>query len=114
MFKNKYIQQLQYVQGHIKKCKASITNLKPPSPPTLTIGRDIDCWFHALFHQYDPAMSDLIESYTLKNESIDYLRTLGEYLIGVADYYQDEIKYAEELKQLQKEERILKEKLGIN
>lgn len=114
MFKNKYLTQLQCIQGRILGCEANTSKLKPPSPPSRQIGRDVDCWFHALFNQHDPAMKDLIESYTLKHESIDYLRTLGEYFVNVSDYYQDEIKYAEELKQLQKEERILKEKLGIN
>lgn len=114
MFKNKYLTQLQYVQGCIARCKANVSNLKLPSPPTLTIGRDIDCWFHALFNQHGPAMSDLFESYTLKHESLDYLRTLGEYFVSITDYYQSEIKYNEELEQLQKEEHILKEKLGIN
>ena len=35
MFKNKYLIQLQYVQGQIKKCKASIVKLKPPAPPPI-------------------------------------------------------------------------------
>ena len=114
MFKNKHLKQLQYIQGHIKRCKANISRLSPPSPPTLNIGHDIECWLYALLHQCDPAMSILMESYTLKHESTDYLHTLGEYLVNAADYYQDETKYKEELEQLKKEERILKEKLGIN
>lgn len=113
MFKNKHLKQLQDVQARIKNCKAFIANLKPPSPITLKTGKDVECWFKALFHQHDPAFRELFECYTLKSEVIDYLQTLGEYLINAADYYQKEIEYKAELEQLQKEERGIKSKLGI-
>ena len=114
MFKQKYLKQLQDVQTLIKGCKATRANLKPPSPPKFSIGKEIDGWFHALFRQYDPAMKDLIESCILKDESIYYLRKLGEYFVNVAFYYEEETKYKEELERLQDEERRLKDKLGID
>ena len=95
MFKNKYLTQLQYVQGQIARCKANISNLKPPSPPTTRIGRDVETWFYALFRQNDPAVSSLMKTYTVKNGSPDYLRKLGEYLVNVADHQLSEIKYKE-------------------
>lgn len=116
MFKNKYLIQLQYVQGQIKKCKASTVKLKPPAPNSIEISKDMKRWFEMLFLQNDPSVSSLIESVgrSFNGNTLDYISKLGEYFSNFADYYRNEIKYKEELIQLQKEERLLKEKLGID
>ena len=116
MFKNKYITQLQYVQGQIRRCKAAIAKLNPPSPSSVNISREMKSWFEALFLQNNPSVSSLIENIgnSFTGNTLDYMSKLGEYFSSVADYCRDEQKCTEELRQLQEEERILKEKLGID
>lgn len=114
MFENKYLKQLQDVQVQIKGCKATIAELKPPSPDTLRIGMDIKGWLDALFRQHEPAIQDLIGGRKLNKESLDYLHKLGEYFIKVADYARAEQKCRTELELLRSREKSLKEKLGID
>lgn len=115
MFKYKYLNQLRNTQARIKTCKENIANIQPPPPYNCPIGKDVKDWFTALFWGQRPSLAGLVEtSHTLKHESLDYLRTLGKYMVNVADYYQLEQKYKAEIEQLQKEERLLKEKLDID
>lgn len=114
MFENKYIKQLQDVQAQIRNCKATMAELKPPSPTTFKISKEVRGWFEALFYQQDPMVEDLIDNYKLQNESLDYLHKLGEYFVNVADYQTSKRKYKIELEKLQIKERCLKDKLGIN
>ena len=116
MFKRKYLTCLQVVQGRITHCKASMARLKPPAPDSIDISRDMRRWLEMLFMQGDPSISSLIESvgHSFTGSTLDYISKLGEYFSNFADYYRNEQKYKAELEQLQKEERILKNKLGID
>lgn len=116
MFKNKYLKQLQEVQVQIRTCKASLSNLKPPSPDSLNITKEMKHWFELLFYQHDPSMSSLIGSLgnNFTGNTLDYMKKLGEFFVNTAEYYKAEEKYKAELMQLQKEEHHLKEKLGID
>ena len=116
MFKNKYLQSLQIVQARIATCKAMLASLKPPAPDSWEISIDMKRWLEVLFYQHDPSVSSLIEivGNDFTGNTLDYMRQLGEYFTNFANYYRDKIKYDEELEQLQKEERILKDKLGID
>ena len=113
---NKLLEQLRIVQGRITFCQAVLASLKPPTPDSCEIAKDMRHWLEALFYQYDPSVSSLIESVgnRFRGNTLDYMNKLGEYFINFANYHRDKIKYDEELEQLQKEERLLKEKLGIN
>ena len=116
MFKRKYLKQLQDVQGRIKTCRASIAQSKPPAPDSMAISKEVARWLKMLFLQADPSVSSLIESvgYGFDGNTLDYMSKLGEYFSNFADYCRNEQKYKSELEQLQKEERTLKDKLGIN
>jgi prefoldin subunit 5 len=115
VFKNKYLKQLQGVQAQIKNCKASIAKLNPPKPDSHKIENEILCLLEKLMYGCHTDLAQLFEVRfsRLKGETCDYLRELGEYFINIADYDQEMKRYETELAQLQKEERRLKEKLGI-
>jgi hypothetical protein len=115
MFKNKQLKQLKDVQASIKKCKENLAALDPPTPDSFEMGHLLYKWIVELFSRNKPHLVDID---TIRLESWDgttdnYLRKLGEYFINISDYHKDYEKYSMELKQLQQEERRLKEKLGI-
>ena len=116
MFNNKYLKQLQDIQAQIRTCTANINNSKPPAPDSIKIEADMLRWLQSLVYGNDPFVEDLVQSYCLrfKDETLDYLHKLGEYFINISDCCKAEQKYKAELMQLQKEERHLKEKLGID
>lgn len=113
---NKLLGQLRIVQGRITFCQAVLASLRPPTPDSFEISKDMKRWLELLFLQHDPSVSSLIESAgnSFRGNTLDYINKLGEYFVNFANYYRDKIKYDEELEQLQKEERLLKEKLGID
>ena len=116
MFKNKYLKQLRDVQMQIKDCKDSIAKLAPPAPGSFKMGHHLSYWFEALFYGANPNVSELfrMQFKGFENETCAYLRSLGEYFVNIADYHKNQRIYTIELERLLKEERCLKEKLGIN
>lgn len=116
MFKNKYLKQLQDVQARIKNCTATITVLNPPEPDTVKIEMNVIDWLNSLISGIRPNVDPLCE-YSFRGfrpGTTDYLEKLGNYLINVAKYEKEKEFYKKELMQLQNEERLLKEKLGID
>lgn len=111
MFKNKYLKQLQDVQVRIRDCKIAIANLDAPEPRAIAIGIAVRKYIDSLTLRLKP---DISKFFMVENEVYDYLRQLGEYFINIADYEKNKKTYTAELEQLQKEEHILKEKLGID
>lgn len=116
MFKTKYLKQLQNVQSSIKNCKASLTQLNPPQPDSHQMSKNMYQWLSELFWRNNPDTSLLFEPgfAVLEDDACDYLHKLGEYFINSADYYKNMRRFKEELSRLQKEERLLKDKLGID
>lgn len=116
MFKNKYLKQLQDVQTRIKDCKASLTNLNPPTPDSFNLGYDLYCWLGALLHGCKPNIDELfqMEFTEYEDAQCDYLHKLGEYFMNISDYYKSKKEYEIEFARLLKEEHLLKEKLGID
>ena len=111
MFKNKHLKQLRKIQLLIRHYKVSIEKLKSPVPDSLNDKFQVFDVLKAaaLGHSFNP--SELLE---LSNVSVEYLSQLGLYLMNVADYVDTLRVYQNELKRLKNEERILKEKLGID
>ena len=110
MFKNKYLKQLRKVQFLIKHYKASIEKLKSPEPESFETKMQLYYALKSMLwgHSLDPG--ELLE---LSDASIEHISQLGRYLMNIADYVDTQRVYEKELKRLQKEERSLKDKLGI-
>lgn len=116
MFKNKYLKQLQEIQAQIKTCTANINNLKPPAPSSVAVERDMLGWLDAIVYGHDPSIGSILENNrrSSRDDTLDYMRKLGEYLINTADYCKADRTYKAELAWLRTEERRLKDKLGID
>lgn len=116
MFKTRCLKQLRSVQSRIKTCKASLAKLNPPQPDSFQISKNMFHWLSSLFFRNHPDAALLYDPRfaSLEDDACDYLHKLGEYFINSADYYKEMRKYKEELAQLQEEERLLKDKLGID
>lgn len=110
MFKNKHLKQLRKVQALIKHYKESIEKLKSPEfdySESTKKARDI-LWPMFYGRRLDP--DEFLE---LTDASSEYISKLGLYLMNIADYADTKKVYEKQLRQLQKEERRLKDKLGI-
>lgn len=116
MFKTRYLKQLRSVQSSIKTCKASLAKLNPPQPDSYEMSNNMYQWISELFWRNKPDTSLLFEPgfAVLEDDACEYLHKLGEYFINSADYYKEMRKYKKELVQLQEEERLLTDKLGID
>jgi hypothetical protein len=116
MFKNKYLKQLQDVQARIKNCKELINKLSPPEPDSFRVGCDIYSWLCAMLHTDEPQVASFYDVFFtgFDDSNCDYMRKLGEYLINFADYEKKKKEYTMEFERLHREERRLKEKLGIS
>ena len=110
MFKNKDLKQLQKTQSLIKHYKASIEKLKSPESESYEIRHHAYKVLRPLLwgERLDP--DDFI---FMSDASIDYISQIGQYLMNITNYIDTRKIYDKELERLQKEERILKEKLGI-
>ena len=116
MFKNKYLKQLQEVQAKINTCKARITELNPPEPCSESVSRSMRRWLDSLSYCLHPSVESLQQA-ALGDDQIDtfkYIRQLGEYFVHIADYCYVSKSYQNELMWLQRQERNIKEKLGID
>lgn len=112
MFKNKYLKQLQNIQAQIKNCKTSLLALSPPITPSYDIGSDLYHWLGMLCYAVKPDIT-LLDSLDFDDSYSDCLHKLGEYFINITNYRNTKLEYDKEIAQLQKEERRLKDKLGI-
>ena len=110
MFKNKYLKQLQKVQFLIKHYKASIEKLNSPeldSPEDQFRVYDV---LRPMLYGKSLSPGEFLE---LSDASIEYIQQLGRYLLNITDYADTMRLHEKEIKRLRKEERSLKEKLGI-
>lgn len=111
----KLLKQLQDVQAKIKSCKATLAEAQPPAPSSFKIQKDMVGWLTSLAYDYHPTVDTLLSCKTDRFDcvTLDYLHELGEYFINIAQYQKEHHQYKKELMTLQNEERLLKEKLGI-
>ena len=116
MFKRKYLKRLQDVQARIRTCKAYIAESSPPKPDSLEISINMHRWLNTLSNCMRPSVDQLLpmEYLNAEADTYKYIHQVGEFFINISDYYQEQKKYTEELRQLQIEERLLKEKLNID
>lgn len=110
MFKNKYLKQLRKTQALIKHYKASIENLKSPELESRETQKQVYNVLYLLSWGRSLDPDELLE---LSSASIEHISQLGRYLMNVADHIDTKKVYEKQIKQLQHEERRLKEKLGI-
>ena len=110
MFKNKHLKQLRKTQLLIKHYKESIEKLKSPVPDSSKAKMQVYDFFKLMAFGHSFTSGEILE---LSDASIEYLSQLGRYLMKVADYADTMHLYEKELERLKKEERSLKEKLGI-
>lgn len=110
MFKNRDLKQLRKVQLAIRLHKADMEKLN--SPKMDSFGSKIKLYdvLRPLFYGRSLSPDEFLE---LNDESLEYLQQIGRYLMNIADYVDTKKVYDKELKRLLKEERRLKEKLGI-
>lgn len=109
MFKNKYLKQLQEVQAQIRSCTSNIAKVKMPTVNHHTA--------KGIMEHLQLAMEGAIGSDVFLKRNyyaLSYLEELGNYFISIAKYERERQVYEEELNQLCKEERRLKEMLGID
>lgn len=114
MFKNKYLKQLQDVQSRIKNHKATIANLKMPTP-SCKISRELCDWLEYI--SCGESSLDILEHMVIRKlnvETFEYLERLGNYFVNIADYERSKSIYNDELRCLKLKESRLKEKLGID
>lgn len=115
MFKTqKYLKQLRDVQSRIKNCKEQLASLKMPAP-SYKIGHELCDWFDyvACGGTTDLGVFERIVTRKLKVETVAYLEQLGNYFINIVEYERSNSIYNDELRQLQREECRLKDKLKI-
>lgn len=110
MFENKDIKQLRKVQSRIKELKASIKKLNSPELDDYMTNRAICSVLGPMLYGKSLSPSEFLE---LSDASIEYIQKLGQYLANMAEYADTNKVYEKEIKRLQKEERRLKDKLGI-
>lgn len=116
MFANKHLKQLKDVQDRIKSCKSSLAKLKPPQPSSIVFDGNMYHFFDQLSAGIVPDI-DFLTKHTYngkEHEMRECLRELGKYFIHIDTYVQSKRQYDAELKSLQQEEHLLKNKLGIN
>ena len=111
MFKCAYLKQLHNVQARMITCRAAIDTLSPPEPKDIKIVSNMRRYLDSIIYGLHPNLKAYFKDN--ENETLDYLRQLGEYFINVADYEKNRKAYNSELHQLLAEERALKKKLGI-
>ena len=110
MFKNKHLEQLRKTQLLIKHYKECTEKLKSPVPNSFDAKMQVYDIFKAMAFGHSFTSGEILE---LSDESIEYISRLGLYLMNIADYADTMSVHERELKRLEKEERSLKEKLGI-
>ena len=112
MFKNKHLMQLRKTQFLIKHYKECIEKLKSPVPDQDLLKTKMQVYdiFQAMALGHSFTSGEILE---LSDASIEYISRLGLYLMNVADYADTMHVHKKELERLKKEERNLKEKLGI-
>lgn len=115
MFKRKYLKQLQDVQARITACKLYLIDLEPPEPNSIHMSMNMRHWLDSLTSRLSPGVDKLLSMThdDVEEDTYKYIHQLGEFFINISDYYLENKKYTDELQQLQKEERVLKDKLGI-
>lgn len=114
MFKHKYLKQLQDVQARIKNNRATMASLNIPIP-SCKITRELCDWLEVvtLSGITELGAFEEIVCRKLNVETFEYLGQLGNYFVNIADYERSKGLYEDELRCLQKQERHLKNKLGI-
>lgn len=110
MFKNKHLKQLRKTQFLIKHYKECIEKLKSPVPDSFKTEMQVYDIFKAMAFGHSFTSGEILE---LSDESVEYISQLGLYLMNLADYADTMRVHEKELERLKKEERSLKEKLGI-
>lgn len=110
MFNNKYLKQLRTTQALIKHCKESIEKLKSPQ---LNSPKDIVKVYEVLKPMLVGNSLSIGEFLELSDTSIEYIQQVGRFLLNITDYANTIQMYKAMIAQLQKEERDLKAKLGI-
>lgn len=110
MFKNKYLKQLRNTQALIKHYKECIEKLNLPDPDLFKDKVKVYNVLRPILYGKSLSPGELLE---LSDAAIEHIQQIGIFLTRITDYAGTVKVYEKELERLQKEESILKEKLGI-
>lgn len=110
MFENKDLKQLRKVQSLIKHYKASIEKLNLPDPDLFKDKVTVYNVLRPILYGKSLNPGEFLE---LSDAAIEHIQQIGIFLTRITDYVGTMKVYEKELQRLRKEERRLKEKLGI-
>jgi hypothetical protein len=110
MFESKDLKQLRKTQLLIKECKTSIEKLNLPGLDSCKDSIKVYNVLRPILYGKSFSPGEFLE---LSDAAIEHIQQLGQYLTNITDYVDTRKAYEKQLRQLLREESILKEKLGI-